>query len=131
MEHKPALYALVRLHAELAGRIADNKKQAAKLRDDMRHVEATIRLLEPGFDTRRIAVKRRHNPNPLFKRGTVFRAALDILRTATAPMTAEEIAVALLRSKGVQEPSKAEVLMMYGAVAGSLRINAGKSGDGT
>jgi hypothetical protein len=46
MEHKPALYALIDLHAELGGKIADNKRQAPKLRSDMKHVEATIKLLD-------------------------------------------------------------------------------------
>ena len=32
MEHKPALYALIKLHAELGGRIKQNATQAAMLR---------------------------------------------------------------------------------------------------
>jgi hypothetical protein len=81
MEHQPALCALIQLHAELGGKIKDNARQAAKLRSDMKHVEAVLRLLEPGYDTRRIAVQRRYNPNPIFKRGSVFRAALAKLAT--------------------------------------------------
>src|ERR1700731_2750834 len=116
MEHQPALYALIALHAELGGKIKDNKRQAAKLWSDMKHVEAVLRLLEPGYDTRRIAVRRRYNPNPIFKRGTVFRAALEIMRASGVPMTADEISLALYRSKGVQVPSREDMRHMWGAV---------------
>jgi hypothetical protein len=46
----------------------------------MLHVEAVIKMLDPAFNLRRIAVKRRQ-PNPWFKRGTVYRRAVDALRT--------------------------------------------------
>ena len=127
MDHKPALYALVRLHADLGGKISDNKREAAKLRADMQHVESVLHILDPTFNARTIAPRRRYNPNPLFKRGHVFRAALDMLRSATEPMSAEEISLALLRSKGVAEPTKAERARVYGAVESSLRHNRGKT----
>ena len=46
----------------------------------MRHVEAVIKMLDPGYSLRAISVKRRQ-PNPWFKRGTVYRRAVDVLRT--------------------------------------------------
>ncbi len=127
MEHtQPALYALVRLHAELGGKIKDNKREAQRLRQSMRHVEAVLHLLDPTFNVRRIAPRRRYNPNPLFKRGHVWLAALDVLRRAQEPMSTEEVSRALLASKGVPEPSRAEVRTMYAAVAASLGNHAGK-----
>ncbi|MES0157556.1 hypothetical protein NKJ81_28930 [Mesorhizobium sp. M0018] len=114
MDHKPALYALLRLHAEIGGKIKDNKTQALKLIQDMKHVEAVLHMLEPGFNARTIAPKRRNNPNPLFKRGHVIRAAIDVLRTATAPMSAEDVAMALFQSKGVKAPTMAETHRLYG-----------------
>jgi hypothetical protein len=53
----------------------------------MKHVEAVIRMFDPGYDVRRIAVRRRYRSNGLFKRGTLFRAAMDALRKAPEPMT--------------------------------------------
>ncbi len=125
--HKPALYALIKLHAELGYRITKNKAEAEQLRDDMIHIEAVLKMLEPGFSARRIAPKRRYNPNPLFRRGTIFRAALDVLRAAPGPMTADEIGMALLASKGVTEPSREERRRMFGAVDKSLQNNRGKT----
>ncbi len=57
----------------------------------MKHVEAVIRLFDPAYDTRRISVRRRYKGNPWFKRGTLVRHALDVLRKAQGPLTAREI----------------------------------------
>jgi hypothetical protein len=61
----------------------------------MLHVEAVIKMLDPTYNLRWTAVKRR-KPNPWFKRGTVYRRAVDALRTATGPLTAREIAERVL-----------------------------------
>src|SRR5258707_1554658 len=86
-----AKYALEKLHAELGGTILDNKREAKHLAQCMKHVEAVLKMLEPGYSVRSISVRRR-KPNPWFRRGTVYRAALDALRAAPGPMTAREIA---------------------------------------
>jgi hypothetical protein len=87
----PAVAYLVRLHADLGGRILENRKEAKRLAESMKHVEAVIRLFNPAYDTRRISVRRRYKGNPWFKRGTLLRHALDALRKAQGPLTAREI----------------------------------------
>lgn len=129
-QHKPALYALIRLHAELAYRIKQNADEAEKLRADMMHIEAVLKLLSPGFSLRVISLKRKYNPNPLFKKGTIFRAVLDVLRASPEPMNAYQISDALFRSKGVLEPAKADRDRMYGAVSSSLDNHRGKTVEG-
>ena len=57
------MQTLERLHSELGGQILENKTEALRLADSMRHVEAVIKMLDPTFNLRRIAVKRRQ-PNP-------------------------------------------------------------------
>jgi hypothetical protein len=126
----PAVYTLLKLHAELGGRIQANRKEAIQLRRNMKHVEAVLHLLQPDFNARTIAPRRRNQGNPWFKRGTVFRAALEVLREAPAPMTADEIAVALLRSKGVAEPTRDQRRRMFGAVERSLANHRGKTVEG-
>jgi hypothetical protein len=123
----PAVYALLKLHADLGGRIQKNRQEAAQLRRDMKHVEAVLHLPQPGFSARSIAPRRRNNVNPWFRRGTVFRAALGVLKEAPGPMSAEEIAVALLQSKGVAEPTRDQRRHMYGAVERSLADHRGKT----
>lgn len=125
MKHKPALYALLRLHAELGGKIKDNRKQAAKLAQDMRHVEAVLKLLEPRFNVSQIAPRRRYKGNPWFKRGAIFRRVLDILREAPGPLSSTEISVLVLRDVGVDRPTPNQIRQMFWAVHASLKNNTG------
>jgi hypothetical protein len=97
--HRPAMQALERLHAELGGQILENKDEAQRLAGQMLHVEAVIKMLDPTFNIRRISVKRRQ-PNPWSKRGTVYRRTEDVLMTAPEPLTAREIAEAVLPQEG-------------------------------
>ena len=72
---RPGINTLERLHAELGGQILENKQRHGELSDQMRHVEAVIKMLDPGYSLRAISVKRRQ-PNPWFKRGTVYLSRL-------------------------------------------------------
>jgi hypothetical protein len=95
------MQTLERLHSELGGQILGNKTEALRLAESMRHVEAVIKMLDPTYNLRRIAVKRRQ-PNPWFKRGTVYRRAVDVLRTAEQPLTAREIAERVLAAANIK-----------------------------
>ena len=121
-----AKYTLEQLHAELGGKILDNKKEAVRLAQAMKHVEAVLRMLDPAYDVRPIAVRRR-KPNPWFKRGTVFRCALDALRAASKPLTVREIALTMLAAKGVTDAPPKAVRDLFGAVQSSLRNHKGGS----
>ena len=92
----------------------------------MVHVEAVLKMLQPGYDVRPIAVRRR-KPNPWFKRGTVFRHALDALRTAAGPLTARELALAMLAAKGITDARRKAVRELAGAVQTSLRNYMGSN----
>jgi hypothetical protein len=109
-----------------AGQILENKDEAQRLAGQMLHVEAVIKMLDPTFNLRRIAVKRR-KPNPWFKRGTVYRRAADVLRTATEPLTVREIAERVLAAANIEEPDKAALDDQIGTVLG---VPAESSGQG-
>src|ERR1700704_3607164 len=102
---RPAIYSLERLHAELGGQILENRQRYEELSHQMRHVEAVIKMLDPAYNLARITVKRRQ-PNKWFKRGTTYRRAVDVLRTATRPMTTPEIG-AVIKKEGI-EASKSD-----------------------
>ncbi len=123
---KQARFTLERLHAELGGKIIDNKKEAQRLTSDMKHVEAVLKMLDPSYCIRSIAVRRR-KPNPYFKRGTIFRHVLELLRDAPGPLTASEITARLFTSKGVSEPSREDFRNLFGGVHASLRNNEEKN----
>jgi hypothetical protein len=87
---RPAINTLERLHMELGGQILENRQKHEELSGQMRRVEAVIKMLDPAYNLAGITVKRR-KPNKWFKRSTLYRRALDVLRTATEPMTASQI----------------------------------------
>lgn len=120
-----AMHTLRQLHAELAGKLIECRKEAQRIADGMKHVEAVMKLLQPDYSLRVIAVRRR-KPNQWFKRGTVLRYALDALRTADRPLTAREVTTRMLEAKGVKEPPAKPLRDLTGAVQSSLRNHEGR-----
>src|SRR3954447_748540 len=96
---KQAINTLSQLHAELAGKFLANHREWIRLKTCMMQVEAVMQMLQPGFSVAAIAAKRRNKSNLWFKRGTLFRSAVDVLRRATEPLTTREIAEALIAGK--------------------------------
>lgn len=125
-----AQFTLEKLHAELGGKIKDNKSEAESLRQSMEHVEAVLKLLIPGYSARAISVRRRA-PNPFFKRGTVFRSAIDVMKGTTTPMSAGEIATIMLKRKGVESSEKNVWRDLTSAVQASLVNHDGETVTGT
>jgi hypothetical protein len=123
----PAVAYLVRLHADLGGRIQVAKAQAEQLASEMRHVEAVIRMFDPDYNVAGIATRRRQRTNPWFKRGTLFREALGVLRMAAAPMTVREMTDAVLAAKGIATADKRQRLGIEAGIRCALEDHAGKS----
>jgi hypothetical protein len=122
---RPARQTLERLHAELGGKILENKQEHENLAGQMRSVEAVIKMLDPDYSLRAISVKRR-KANPWFKRGTIYRRAEDALRTATEPMTAREITERALATANTVSPDKDALADLTGSILSSLRNHDGK-----
>jgi hypothetical protein len=123
---KQAMFTLSQLHAELAGKFLENRSAAVKIKTAMLQVEAVMQMLQPGFSVRSIAAKRRNKSNPWFKRGTLYRKALDVLRTAEQPMTATDIAWAVMAAADVKTDDKKAVQVLGQGIQASLRNHAGK-----
>lgn len=123
---KQAMHTLTQLHAELAGKIETNRKSGDKLRSQMVQVEAVMKMLDPDFNARAISAKRRNLGNPWFKRGTLYRSAVDVLRRATSPMTARQISDALLAGK-TPVPSRKQEEALQAALLAALRVRNGKT----
>jgi hypothetical protein len=97
----------------------------------MLQVEAVLQMLQPGFSVAAMAAKRRNKSNPWFKRGTLFRSAVDVMRRAGTPMTAREIAEALIVGKAPAATRK-QAIDLQAAILAALRKRDGKTvvGDG-
>ena len=127
MKHNnPTLCALRRLHAEIGGKIIDNRKAAKRLREDKRHVAAVIKMFSPGYDVKGIPARRQYKSNPWFRRGTLFRSALDIMRGTSEPLTVAEIVDRMLTAKGVTSARTDQIRGLQSAVLASLRNREGK-----
>jgi len=77
---------------ELAGLIEQAEKQARQYREDLAHVEATIRILRPSMELPAIVRKRVEFRPRYFKRGQLSRLILDWIRERGAdPFTVDDI----------------------------------------
>jgi hypothetical protein len=121
---KQAIQTLTQLHAELGGKIETNRKSGDKLRLQMMQVEAVIKMLRPDFPINRIAPKRRNTGNPWFKRGTLYRSAIDVLRVAGKPLTAREMTMAVLDGK-TPTPTRKQEIDIQAAILASMRTHNG------
>ncbi len=106
----PAVAYLVRLHADIGGKLLDNKKEAARLASSMLAVEHVSRLFDPWFNVRSIAARRRYKGNAWFRRGTILPRALDVLRKTQGPLTAREIAERMLGERGARDNASPKAL---------------------
>jgi hypothetical protein len=122
---KQCLYTLGLLHAELAGKIANAQREVKRLRLSIFQVEAVMKMLSPEVNLRLIAPKRRNVGNPWYKRGTLHRAVVDVLRRAHEPMTADAICAVLLKGK-LPEPSRLQENNLQSAILAGLRKRDGK-----
>jgi hypothetical protein len=123
----PAVDYLVRLHADIGGKILDNQKEAQRLADDMKAVETVIRMFDPAFHVAEIAPRRRVTGNPWFRRGTLFRHALEALRGADKPLCARDIMLAMLATEGVRDATAHQIRVLTNGLTHSLMNNRGRT----
>jgi hypothetical protein len=95
------------------------------LKTAMMQVEAVLLVLQPGFNIKSIAAKRRNKSNPWFKRGTLLRSAVDVLRRAGRPMTVREIAQTVIADKAVPATRK-QFVDLQAAIHAALRKRNGE-----
>lgn len=130
---KQALYTLGKLHSELAGKLAANQRETKRLRLSIFQVEAVMKMLSPEVNIRLIAPRRRRMGNPWFKRGTLYRSAVDVLRRAQMPMTARDMTDVLLKGK-VPTPTRMQEKNIQAAILAAMRQHDGlgvaKVGEG-
>lgn len=93
------LYALNRKYATTLGKLRRDPA-SNQLRDDLVHLEAVIRMFDPGWDGDVKPIR----PKAAIrwgKRGLCTRAAMAVLREATKPLTVREITNRVMARLGV------------------------------
>jgi DNA invertase Pin-like site-specific DNA recombinase len=102
-------------------------KQLMKTADDVNACDApleggmTVQVIVPPY-----VLRRHHRRTTFFKRGTIFPAALDVLRRARRPLAVRNIALAIFKAKQIKQPSAQQVRGLYNAVEANLRNADGK-----
>jgi hypothetical protein len=103
-----AVNALRNKRAEIAGLIAMHEREVERLRAELVHVDATMRLFDPATDPADIeALRRFPRRTEYFARGEVTKRIYDALRDAPE-VRAQDIADQAMRDKGMPETDRAQ-----------------------
>jgi hypothetical protein len=122
---KQAVYTLGLLHAELAGKLLQQAR-GHPVADGHDAGRSRPEDASAWLQRRQHRRKRRNKSNPWFKRGTLYRSAVDVMRRAEAPMTAREIADALLADKA-PEATRKQAIDLQAAILAALGKRDGQS----
>jgi hypothetical protein len=88
--------------AELSGTIVDLEKRLGQHRADLLHVDAVLRLFAPDLEPAAIGPRAVRRGNEWFKPGELVRLVLDVLRTASAPLSIREITGQVMQRHGLE-----------------------------
>ena len=99
--HVVTANALVAKRAEILFEIAELEKQADRLRAELVHLDAVLRMFRPEFKAEGLPVRhRRPTKSPYFAHGEMTRRIFDAMRER-GTVTSLEIAIAAMRDKGL------------------------------
>ena len=93
--------ALTAKRSELAGLVAHHRKEIARLAEEIKTLDTTIKMFEPAYRIHTIRPKRYQKKNAFFKHGEAHRMILDILRESATPLNTNDIAKAIISIKGI------------------------------
>ena len=102
-----ALSALRKRRATLAGEIVQLERQVRARKDSLVHVDATLKLLDPSYDSETIRPKRIPQRIRLFRQGELGRLILGTLRKAQGePQSTAQIVSAIVEAGGHGEDAR-------------------------
>lgn len=101
-----AITALKDKRATLAGEIAQLKNKLAWAESQLKHLDATLQIFEPGANPDAIPNKRPKKRVKLFRQGELSRTLLDCLRTSDSPMRTYDVVSAVIIALGHEEVSR-------------------------
>ena len=124
-ERPNLLNGLVAKRAEIAGKLEANEAEHRRLMGELGTLDATIRIFEPDVDLSAIP------PSPVparesAQRGEVTRIVFDVLRAATQPLTAPEIAAVVMRERGLTSTDPDLVSLIRKRVRACLLVKKGQ-----
>jgi uncharacterized protein YigA (DUF484 family) len=103
MAKSHVISALTAKRSELSGLLAHHKKEITRLNDEVKTVDAVIKLFEPDYCTQAIKPKRYQKKNAFFKHGEAHRMILEVLRESDKPLSTNDIAKAVMVRTGIED----------------------------
>ncbi len=100
MENEHVISGLLRKRAAIAGELGAALDQVRQLTIDLDSVDSTLRLFQPDIELPEIKAKPLPPRHMAFK-GEVTRLILDILREARTGLVSTEIAIRMMRYRGL------------------------------
>ena len=108
MDQPILIGGLTRKRAELAGQIIATEKMLSRLREDLIHLDATLKLFDPEAKPKAI-VPRARRPPPRFKAGQLAKLVLTALREANRPLTVRDLVQQIAAENQVDISTKKEL----------------------
>lgn len=112
--------ALLDLRSTKAGRLLLLEREAAELKIQLAHLDATILMVDPSADLGALS-PRLPRSDAGAARQPVMRVVLTALRTSTNPMTTADLALSLIRDRGIAAPTAKEKSAMAKRADNCLR----------
>jgi hypothetical protein len=126
MENEHVLGGLTRKRGELAGQIEHTQAQLRRLVTELDTIDAAIRLFDPTADLGSIK-QRLYPPRHQAFRGEMMRHAMGALRLAQGPVTSRDIAITVMKGRGLN-PDDLELFATIRKRVGACLWNLKKNG---
>lgn len=97
------------------------QREIAATEEALVHIDAVIRLFDPGYDFSQLKAKRPVTEDDVFRPGEVPLLALDFLREHKAPISTIELAQRLLEKKGAPRLSSKRFQSLTSKLHASLQ----------
>jgi hypothetical protein len=99
--HTVTANALVKKRADILFEIGELETQIDRLRIELVHLDAVLRMFRPDFKAEGLPIRhRRPTKSPYFAHGELTKRIFDAMRTS-GTVTSAEIAAAAMRDKGL------------------------------
>ena len=119
MAETHVISALTKKRSEVLGEIKHYEKLLKKSKLNLQSIDHTIHIFDETYDLRTIKDKRMSSER-YFKNGEAKTMILDVLRTATEPMTTTNIGKSLAFDKGIDSEEDFDLERFSKVVLASL-----------
>jgi hypothetical protein len=116
------LTGLVKRRAELAGEIEATHDRLRKMIEDLEKLDSVILQFDPKYQVEAIRPKAFRPPPDWAHRGEMTKAVLSILRQASEPLTARDIALEMLVTRALDKDDQKLLALMTKRVGVALRL---------